>query len=115
MEHKIDAKGKPIGRIATEVASLLMGKNTPGTFKRNQVNKDIVRVVNVAQIAIDPKKALQKTYHSHSGYPGGDKRPNLKHIIATKGIGDALKRAINGMLPKNTLREKRLKQLVIED
>lgn len=115
MEHKIDAKGRSLGRVATEAAALLLGKASAATFKRNMVNAEKVRIINASQISLDPKKLIQKTYHSHSGYPGGDRKTTLKQAIDKKGIQDALVRAINGMLPKNTLREKRLKQLVIEE
>lgn len=113
-EHIIDAKGKTIGRIATEAAVFLMQKNLP-SYKRNAVAKVSVRVVNASQVAIDPKKLGQKTYHSHSGFPGSDKHPTLAHIIAKKGHGDAIKRAVKGMLPTNTLRDKRMKHLTIEN
>lgn len=113
--YTVDAKGKSIGRIATEAAVLLMAKNSPSGFKRNAVANVSVRVVNARECTIDPKRLLQKTYHSHSGYPGSDKATMLRDLIAKKGHGEAIRRAVSGMLPKNTLREKRLKLLTIDE
>lgn len=114
MEHIIDAKGQSLGRVASEAAKLLLAKNTT-TVKKNMVANVTVRIKNVKALHISEKKKLRKTYHSHSGHPGSDRALSLAHIIATKGSGEALKRAVKGMLPTNTLREKRLKHLIIED
>jgi len=112
--YTIDATGKSIGRIATAVATHLLAKDSPD-FKRNAVADVTVRVTNVSAVSIDPKKLKQKTYHSHSGYPGGDRRPDMSQVIAKKGHGEILRRAVKNMLPLNTLRDKRLKNLVTED
>lgn len=112
--YTIDAAGKTIGRIATEAAVLLMGKDVPADYKKNSVRTVSVSIVNAAKISIQPKKLIQKTYHSHSGYPGSDRATPLQDIIAKKGHEEALRRAIKGMLPGNTLRDKRLKNLHIE-
>jgi len=114
MEHIINAEGKTIGRVATQAAKLLLAKDSV-SFAKNVIAKRIVRVQNTKKITIDERKLTQKTYHSHSGFPGSDKATKLQDLIAKKGVGAALKNAINGMLPKNTLREKRLLNLIIED
>ena len=114
MEYIIDATGCALGRVASEAAKVLLAKNTT-TVKKNAVSPVIVRVKHVSALSISEKKRLQKTYHSHSGFPGSDRALTLAHIIATKGHAEALKRAVKGMLPGNTLREKRLKHLIIED
>lgn len=114
-EHVVDAKGKSIGRVATQVAVLLLGKNTPATAKKNTVTQSRVRVINVSSLRMNEKKEVQKTYHRHSGYPGGVRTPTLKHIIDTRGKREALRIAVSGMLPKNTLRDKRMKHLIIEE
>lgn len=114
MEHIIDAKGKALGRVASEAAKILLAKNTT-TVKKNAVTENTVRIKNVKELAIADKKRLQMKYHSHSGYPGSDRALTLQHIITTKGEGEALKRAVKGMLPGNTLRDKRMKHLIIED
>ena len=114
MEHIIDAKGKALGRVASEAAKILLAKNTT-TVKKNAVANVTVRITNAAGLSITEKKMLQKTYHSHSGYLGSDRSHMLKDIIAKKGHRDALTRAVKGMLPGNTLREKRMKHLIIEE
>ncbi len=114
MEHVIDAKGKALGRVASEAASILLAKNTT-TVKKNAVANVTVRVKNASGLSITEKKLVQKKYHSHSGYLGSDRSLSLKHIIEKKGHGEAIKRAVRGMLPTNTLRDKRLKHLIIED
>ncbi len=114
MEHTIDAKGKALGRVASEAAKILLGKDTT-TVKKNAVADATVRITNAAELKISDKKMVQKTYHSHSGYPGSGKQRMLKDVIAKKGHSDALKRAVKGMLPGNTLRDRRMKHLIIED
>jgi large subunit ribosomal protein L13 len=114
MEHVIDAKGRTIGRVATEAAVILLGKNSTGV-KKNAVSTSRVKIIHAADLKVSEKKMIQKTYHRHTGYPGGDRKPTLKNVIEKRGKGRALKMAIDGMLPKNTLRDRRMKQLIIED
>ena len=114
MEHVIDAKGRTLGRVASEVATILLGKNTT-TVAKNVVANVTVRVKNASALSIAEKKMKQKKYHSHSGYLGNARSLTLRHIIEKKGHGEALTRAVKGMLPTNTLRDKRLKHLIIED
>lgn len=114
MEHVIDAAGKKLGRIASEAAKVLLGKDTT-TMKKNVVANVTVRITHASALDVAEKKKLQKTYHSHSGYLGSDRALSLSHVIEKKGYGEALKRAVRGMLPTNTLREKRMKHLIIEE
>ena len=114
MEHKIDAKGRSLGRVASEVATLLLGKNS-AAVKKNAVAEVSVHVVNASGLVITDKKKVQMTYHSHSGYPGSDRADMLKDVITKKGYGEAIRRAVKGMLPGNTLRDKRMKNLTIEE
>lgn len=115
MEYLIDARGKRLGRVATEAARVLLGKHEPKLVKKNAVANVTVRVTNAGAISISEKKRVQKRYHSHSGHPGSDRSLQLEHIVTKKGKRDALRRAVHGMLPTNTLREKRLKHLIIEE
>lgn len=113
-EHIIDATGRTLGRVASEAAKALLAKNTT-SVKKNAVANVTVRVQHASALHVSEKKRLQKTYHSHSGYPGSDRALTLAHVIASRGYREALSRAVKGMLPPNTLREKRLKHLIIED
>ena len=114
MEYVIDAKGRALGRVASEAAAILLAKNTT-TVAKNVVANVTVRVKNVNELSISDKKMKQKRYHSHSGYLGNAKSLTLTQVIEKKGHADALSRAVKGMLPTNTLRDKRLKNLIIED
>ncbi|HSE34523.1 MAG TPA: uL13 family ribosomal protein [Candidatus Paceibacterota bacterium] len=114
-EHIIDAKGRTLGRVATEAATYLLGKDKAATIKRNVVANVRVKIVNASEMHITDKKKVQTTYHRHTGYPGGKKTEDLGQVITKKGFHEALRRTVKGMLPTNTLRERRLKRLVVVD
>ncbi len=106
--YKIDASEKSLGRVASEAAALLRGKGSPD-FERHKDGADTVHVFNVNTIKLTGNKMEQKTYYRHSGYPGGLKETKLKKIME-KDPGDALKRAVYGMLPKNKLRARAMRR-----
>jgi len=106
----ISAKNKPLGRLATEAALILRGKNRPD-FAWNKVFSDKVVIKDLSEIKITGKKLTGKTYTSHTGWPGGFKRKSMAEIIAKKGLEEVVRRAIAGMLPKNRLRKEHLKRL----
>lgn len=112
--HTIDATGKRAGRIAGEAAMFLMGKKDPA-YKRNVLANVEVHITNADKLFMSVKKMKSKTYSRYSGYPGGLKKETLGHLVREKGKKEALRRAIYGMLPANTLRVKRMKHLVISD
>jgi large subunit ribosomal protein L13 len=114
MKYTIDAKGRVPGRIATEVAVLLMGKNRTD-FAKNTIPEVEVEVVSASGMRIDRKKLTDKAYYHHSGYPGGLKKETVSHVIETKGHKEVLRRAVYGMLPKNKLRPRMMKNLKIKD
>ena len=97
----IDAKGKTLGRLASEVASILSGKNKP-EYTPNADLGDFVVVVNADEIHVTGKKLDQKIYYRHSGYPGGIKSKPLRDIMENSA-SDAIKSAVKGMLPKSKL------------
>ena len=109
--HLIDVKGKILGRISTQIAILLMGKHK--VIYTNHLDEgDFVVVVNASGIKLSGNKAKQKTYKSHSGYPGG-----FKEISFAKMIDEAPEKviihAVSGMLPDNRLKSKRLARLKV--
>ena len=112
MEHIIDAKGKNLGRVATEAASILIGKNTTD-FQRNTAPKVTVTIINASQIGITEKKREQNEYKIYSGYPGGLKTVKLGEMITKKGNGEMLRKVVSGMLPKNKLRSKMINNLKV--
>jgi len=109
--YLVDVDNKVLGRVATEIANVLRGKNKP-TFTPSVDTGDFVIVVNAEKIALTGKKFSDKTYYSHSGYVGG-----LKEISAGKLLDkkpeELLKKAVKGMLPKNKLARHMLKKLKI--
>jgi len=107
--HTIDVKGKPLGRVASQIAVLLMGKHKPD-FVPNQDRGDFVHVKNVEKIKLTGKKIEQKKYYRHSGYLGHLKEISIKKVMSYKPE-EILRRAVSGMLPKNRLRKQRLKRL----
>lgn len=115
MEYTVDATNKSMGRVATEVAALLMGKNTTD-FVRNEVPDIKVSIINASKITIpNQKKLLEKTYNSFSGYPGGLKQSTMAHVVSTKGYSEVLKQAVKGMLPKNRLQTTLMKHLKVSE
>ena len=109
--HTIDASDRPLGRLASLVALLLRGK-MDASFERYLSSKDVVRVFNMDKVKLTGNKREQKTYHHHSGYPGGLKTLFLKKMMVDDP-GDVFMRAVYGMLPKNKLRAPAMKRLVV--
>jgi len=106
--HLIDAKFKTLGRLSTEIALLLRGKNKL-EFTQNQDCGDQVVVFNVDKIRVTGRKMETKKYRRHSGYIGNLKEKSLSQITMT----EALKNAVYGMLPSNKLRPRWFKRLKI--
>lgn len=109
--HKIDATGQTPGRLATSIATLLQGKNKP-TYEPNWDLGDFVCVSNVTKMKIDERKLIQKVYYHSSQYLGGLKEIPMRRLMAEKP-DRVLFLAVYRMLPKNKLRDKMIKRLVI--
>lgn len=107
--HLVDAKDKPLGRLATGVAKVLMGKNKASYVPYLDMG-DFVVVTNASKVKVTGKKLEQKVYFRHSGYPGGDKREMLGHLLSRKP-GEVIRHAVRGMLPKTKLGRKMVKKL----
>jgi large subunit ribosomal protein L13 len=97
----IDADGKVLGRLATEIAVLLRGKRKP-EYVDFMDTGDFVVVINAEKIKITGKKMDQKKYYSHSGYPGGLKEKTLKELLE-KNPEEVIRKAVQGMIPRNKL------------
>jgi large subunit ribosomal protein L13 len=106
-----DAKNQVLGRLATEIATTLMGKSKTN-FVRHLDMGDHVVVINASQIAVTGKKSLQKLYHRHSGYPGGMKITTFDQLSRAKPE-QIIIHAVSGMLPKNKLHDRLLRHLHI--
>ncbi|MEK7635430.1 MAG: 50S ribosomal protein L13 [Patescibacteria group bacterium] len=114
MEHTIDAQNKKLGRLASEVAVILMGKNR-ADFARNTIPEVKVKVSNAGKIFVTNKKQESETYMNYSGYPGGLRERSMKKVISDKGMKEVLRIAVRGMLPKNKLRDRMMKNLIISE
>ncbi|PIR85753.1 50S ribosomal protein L13 [Candidatus Kaiserbacteria bacterium CG10_big_fil_rev_8_21_14_0_10_44_10] len=112
-EYVIDATGKRLGRIATEAASVLIGKDSPD-FAKNMIADVTVKIENASKMDILESKK-KDTYQSYSGYPGGLRSETLDHLGNRLGYAEVLRRTISGMLPKNKLRKPTLHNLVISE
>ncbi len=109
--YVVDADGQILGRLATQIATLLRGKHKP-TFTPHVDNGDFVVVVNAEKIQVTGKKPEQKMYYRYSGYPGGLKETSYR-ILHQRHPDRILKFAVKGMLPKNRLGRQLLKKLHI--
>lgn len=110
-KHVIDASGKILGRLATEVATILMGKNKAG-FVPYLDTGDFVVVTNASKIKVTGKKMKDKVYVRHSGYPGGLKVETFDKMIVRRPEY-IIEHAVAGMLPKNRLGRQMIKKLKV--
>jgi len=107
--HVIDAEGAVLGRLATDAATLLRGKHKPTWAPHVDVGDHVI-VVNAAKLAVGPRKADEKVYWRHSGYPGGIKSESLGRVLE-RHPEKVVRRAVKGMLPKGPLGRKMLRKL----
>ena len=110
--HQIDATGIPLGRLASQIAIILRGKNK-ASFVSHIDAGDIIEVSNCDKIKFTGKKLGQKEYIWHTNHPGGLKTRKVSDVFA-KNPGLVLKNAVMGMLPKNKLQDKMIKRLIIK-
>lgn len=113
MQYIIDATGKKLGRVCSEAAAILRGKNDTG-FAPNKVSADTVIIENASKIDLSERR-LQDEYKTYSGYPGGLKHESREHLIGRRGMHEVVMRTVRGMLPRNKLRTPMLKKLTIKD
>lgn len=110
-KHRLDAKGEILGRFATKIARLLIGKHKR-TYSSYLDSGDWVTVVNAKEVQVTGKKEKQKVYYRHSGYPGGLKALRLEEV-REKNPGRIIELAVKNMLPKNRLRKNRMARLKV--
>ena len=107
----IDAEGQTLGRLATELARLLRGKNKP-QYTPHVDTGDFVVVVNAEKVLVTGKKAEQKVYYRHTGYPGGLKETSYE-VMQERKPTEILRKAVRGMMPKTRLGRQQLRKLKI--
>jgi large subunit ribosomal protein L13 len=111
-KHELDATDQAPGRLATQIAMILRGKNKPD-FSPHIDSGDYITVVNAKKVKFTGKKLVQKDYFHHTMHPGGLKRTPMKKIFE-KDSTEVIRRAVYGMLPKNKLRDGMMKRLTIK-
>lgn len=109
---EIDAAGQAVGRVATRTAMALRGKNKP-SFAPHIDNGAYIAIINAGMVKFTGRKLVQKDYYHHSMHPGGIKRTPMKKVF-DQNPATVIRRAVNGMLPKNKLRRGMLKRLTIK-
>ncbi len=114
MKHTIDAQDKKMGRVASEAAKILMGKNKTD-FARNTTTDDTVEVINASKLDISEKKLAAPAFKYFSGFAGGLREEALGNAITKKGMPEVLRKVVLGMLPKNKLRSRIIKQLKVTE
>ena len=109
--YLIDAEGQTLGRLATEISRLLRGKDKP-QYTPHVDTGDFVVVVNAEKVLVTGKKAEQKVYYRHTGYPGGLKKTSYE-VMQERKPTEILRKAVRGMMPKTRLGRQQLRKLKI--
>ena len=109
--YLVNAEGKVLGRLSTELAKMLKGKNKP-SYTPHLDTGDFVIVVNAGKVALTGKKMKDKIYYRHTGYPGGIREMSAGELMAKKPA-EMIRMAVKGMLPKNSLGRQMLRKLKI--
>lgn len=109
--YLVNCEGKTVGRLSTQIATILRGKNKPN-FTPHSDNGDFVIVVNAEKVNFTGKKWQQKNYYWHTGYPGGKKSISANELLE-KDPGEVLTKAVWGMLPKNKWQKKLIQRLKV--
>lgn len=109
--HVVDVSGKVLGRVASDISGLLIGKHKVG-YAPNVDMGDYIVVINAKDVALTGKKSIQKQYQWHTGYPKGFRKRSFKQMLERDPVR-ILTHAVAGMLPKNKLRSARLKRLKV--
>lgn len=112
--YTIDAAGGSLGRVASEAASVLLGKKS-ANYLQNEVLPVEVQIVNASKLVMTEKRIAGKEYTRYTGYPGGLRITSMADLLRKKGVGEALRKAVDGMIPRNKLRKERMKRLTITD
>jgi len=109
--YVVNAEGKVLGRLSTELAKILKGKNKP-TYTPHLDTGDFVIVINAGKVTLTGNKLKDKIYYHHTGYPGGIKQTSAEKLLAKKPT-EVIRIAVKGMLPKNSLGRQMLRKLKI--
>ncbi len=114
MKYTIDTANKSLGRVASEAATMLMGKKMTG-YKRNAVAPVEVHISNASQVKISSKKLNDTVFRHHTGYRGNLKEVSIERFIKEKGYKELFRKTVYGMLPTNKLRAQMIKNLHVTE
>lgn len=112
--YTIDATNRTLGRVASEAAHALLGKRS-AHFAKNKALPVKVVIENTSKLHLPTRRVAGKIYTRYSGYPGGFYETSMKELIEKKGIGEVMRKTVDGMIPRNKLRAPRMKNLTIHD
>lgn len=113
-QYVIDASGRTLGRVASEAASVLIGKKST-SFVKYRVLPIQVIIKNLKKLWLPERRITGKEYTHYTGYPGGLRITSMADVIKKEGTSEVVRRAVKGMLPHNKLQKERLKRLTITD
>jgi len=114
IHYTIDARDQSLGRVASEAAKALLGKKS-AQFVNNAILPMTVTITNASKLSLPLRRVAGKEYTHYTGHPGGLITQGLADMIEKKGVGEAIRKAVDGMLPRNKLRKGRMKLLTITD
>lgn len=114
MNYNIDATGKKLGRLASEIASILLGKKS-ADFQKHEIADVKVNVTNAGKLDIDERKARGKVYTHYTGNPGGLYKETLEEMATKKGYATVLEKAVSGMIHNTRMKKEILKNLIITE
>lgn len=112
--YTIDATDRTLGRVCSEAASALLGKKSVH-FAKNQTIPVKVTVMNAGKLHLPTRRTQGKIYTRYTGHPGGLYFTTMEEMIAKKGIGEVVKKTVDGMIPRNKLRAPRMKNLIVTE
>jgi len=112
--YTIDATDRTLGRVCSEAASALLGKKSVH-FAKNQALPVKVTVMNAGKMHLPKRRVEGKIYTRYTGHPGGLFFTTMQEMITKKGIGEVVKKTVDGMIPRNKLRAPRMKNLIVTE
>jgi large subunit ribosomal protein L13 len=110
--YSVDASGRSLGRVASEAAQALLGKRS-SQYVKNLVVPTEVTIINASKLTLSEKRIAGKSYVRYTGYPGGLRTTSMSMLRDKKGIEEVVRKAVDGMIPRNKLRKDRMKSLRI--
>lgn len=111
--YTIDATDRTLGRVASEAAHALLGKRS-AHFVKNQALPVKVVVENAGKLHLTDRRTKGKIYLRYTGYPGGQREMRMDELLAKHGIGEVVRKTVDGMIPRNKLRKPRMMNLVVK-